>query len=296
MRIHDPIIVVGCNRSGTTLLFRTLSSHPKLWSLYDEAQDVFYRHYPIGAVAGDRIAEPDDVVGDRISAELFRRAHNKEFFKDTPVLRLLPLKALQRSVGRLYKPESIRLVEKTPASCFRIAFLASLFPDARFVFLVRRGEAVVSSLMEGWKLWSGVGDGEWRFGKWHYIVPPGWREMVDESLQEICAFQWTTSNLAAWEDLNHYCPDRYILVRHEDALEDPQTTYGRISQFCGLPTSPYLERIVASQGRRLFTTGGSKPEPGKWLRLHSAEIDSVQHILKPVNDLFYPDSDPRAAS
>ena len=46
-RLEQPIIVLGCNRSGTTLLFNNLSAHPDTWSLYIESQDIFYRHHPI---------------------------------------------------------------------------------------------------------------------------------------------------------------------------------------------------------------------------------------------------------
>jgi hypothetical protein len=52
--IDRPIIVIGCNRSGTTLLFRNLSEHPLTWSLYEEGQHVFYRHFPIDPDRGDR--------------------------------------------------------------------------------------------------------------------------------------------------------------------------------------------------------------------------------------------------
>jgi predicted secreted protein len=44
--LTQPIIIIGCNRSGTTLLFRNLSSHPDIWSLYIESQDIFYKYYP----------------------------------------------------------------------------------------------------------------------------------------------------------------------------------------------------------------------------------------------------------
>ena len=38
--ICDPIIIVGAPRSGTSMLFQALSTHPDLWSLYRESQRV----------------------------------------------------------------------------------------------------------------------------------------------------------------------------------------------------------------------------------------------------------------
>lgn len=151
--IHRPIFIIGCNRSGTTLLFRTLCAHPLLWIRYEESQHVFHRYFPIDAFLGEAVPEPPSPeLGGALIQQLYREGHNKEYFKEGPILRLIPRKALQTFVNPLYKRPPIRLLEKTPANCFRIPLLAHLFPDGLFVFLVRRPEDTVSSLMEGWKL------------------------------------------------------------------------------------------------------------------------------------------------
>ena len=63
--IDRPIFIIGCNRSGTTLLFRNLSEHPDLWSLYVEAQSVFHARFPVDPVAGERVDAPADLRGER---------------------------------------------------------------------------------------------------------------------------------------------------------------------------------------------------------------------------------------
>ena len=132
----------------------------------------------------------------------------------------IPIKFIRPWMKYAYRPNKIRIVEKTPANCFRIRFLKKIFPDAKFIFLVRRGEDVVSSLMEGWKFWSNLQGKEWKYGNWHYIVPPNWQTMTDKSLQEICAFQWTQSNLTAWNTLNDACRDQFTIIRHEDLMAE----------------------------------------------------------------------------
>jgi hypothetical protein len=37
----------------------------------------------------------------------------------------------------------------------------------------------------------------------------------------------------------------------------------------------------------VFTTGGSAPRREKWRDLHGAEIESVRHLLQPINALIY---------
>lgn len=217
-------------------------------------------------------------------ADFYREANNKEFFQDG-MLKAIPRKLLQRPVGRLYRPRAIRLVEKTPANCFRIPLLRQLFPDARFLYLIRRPEDAISSLMEGWKVWSRT-QGAWTFGNWHYLVPPGWLAYRARTLQEICAFQWIESNAAAWRDLNQYCKGQFMTLRHEDLVADPGI-YGRILEFCGLPASRHFDSLMARTGERVFTTGGSRPRPDKWKELHRHEIESVRGLFRPLAESFY---------
>ena len=297
--IRDPIFIIGCNRSGTTLLFNTLSWHPLLWSRYEESYHIYHCHFPITKDLGEAVPAPAaGSVGRALLRDLYDEGHNKEFFKDRGLLSLIPRKALQTVVNPLYKEPPIRLVEKTPANCLRIPLLADLFPDARFIFLVRRPEDTISSLMEGWKLGlakaifsrdSSMEEEALLSARWHYVVPPGWTGWLGRPLQEICAFQWVSAVGKAWDDLNALCPDRFLLVRHEDALKDPDGVYDQIFEFCELPHSNFLESRFPQLQARVATHGGSRPEPEKWRRLHEGEIESVRPMFSDLKATFYPD-------
>jgi hypothetical protein len=259
--------------------------------MYDESQHVYHSHFPVHPDVGERVeAEAASKIGDAIIGQLRAEAHNKEYFKDHPLLRIVPRRALQAWLTPAFRRPPIRLVEKTPANSLRIPFLAALFPDAKFIVLVRRAEDVISSLMEGWKFWSRTECGEWHYTKWHYLVPPGWNEWTGRTLQEICAFQWVSSVTHAWDDVQQYANGRFILVRHEDALADPHGVYRNILEFCELPVSAYWDRQFTKVQGQAFVRHGSKPKVNKWKELHGAEVESVRHLFAPVMQQFYPEA------
>jgi hypothetical protein len=282
--IDRPIFIIGCNRSGTTLLFNTLASHPAVWSLYGEAQRLFHSRWPVHPAHGEQVTHATRGESADLREAFLLHAHNKEPLKDKPLLRHLPRKLFQRCTRHLYQPSAIRLLDKTPANCLRVPMLAQVFPDARFVFLVRRGEEVVSSLMEGWKNWTNRSP--WSFSRWHYLVPPNWQDYTGKELAAICAYQWIESTTRAWDDLRLYAPFQTLLVRYDDLLSNSGEEYERVRTFCDLPSSRYFTS-VARTPNRVFTTGGSAPRKDKWRDLHGAEILPLQASLDALNAQFF---------
>ena len=46
MQIKDPVFIIGCPRSGTTLLSTILSSSPELWASYRESHYLWEKFLP----------------------------------------------------------------------------------------------------------------------------------------------------------------------------------------------------------------------------------------------------------
>lgn len=284
--LHAPVFVIGCNRSGTTLLFQTVSSHPDLWSRYIENRDRFIEVFPHDGPDGDLVRRCSAGRRRQVERFLYEGAKNRELAIGTPVLEHLPLKLFQKPLTEIFKSPPLQVVDKTPSNCFRVPMLAETFPDARFLYIVRRGEAVVSSLMEGWKHWTGL-DGPWEYRDWHYLKPPGWPEYVDRPLEDICAFQYVSANRRAIDGLRNLASERCLVVRHEDLVTSPREEYRRIRRFLNLPSSDHWRGVVAELHERVWTRGGSPPAPGKWRRLHGEQVARVRSVLEPVNAAFY---------
>ena len=83
MLIDRPILVMGCSRSGTSLMFHNLAEHPQTWSRYEESYHIYHRHFPIDPELGERVAQPPQPeVGEAIKTALYEEAHNRELFAD----------------------------------------------------------------------------------------------------------------------------------------------------------------------------------------------------------------------
>ena len=283
--IAKPIIIVSCNRSGSTLLFRNLSLHPALWSLYIESNYIFYKYFFSDLENGDMIKlDPCISNIDHILSDFYKDAHNKEFFKKNQFLKVVPTKIFQRKLNFFYKSKSIRLVEKTPGNCFRIPLIDLIFPDAKYILLIRKPEDVISSLMEGWKVWSNTYNDKWTYSSWHYVKPPGWKKLKNKPLHEICAYQWVFSLKYATADLEKYCSERYLVVKHEELISNTFEKYLQILDFCDLDRDEYFLKNI---NKSIYTSKGSLPKHDKWKTMHKKEIESVKHIFEPIKEIFY---------
>lgn len=113
----DLVFVIGAGRSGTTFLADLIGLHPEAAKLPEKrylwSYGAYWRSHDI---RGPEDASPK--IRSYIEKYLFRRA---------------------KSSGRHY------LIEKTPSNCFRVGFLSSLFPEAKFIHIIRDGRDVAIS-------------------------------------------------------------------------------------------------------------------------------------------------------
>jgi hypothetical protein len=228
------LFVVGCPRSGTTLLQRMLDAHPML----AVSNDPHFIPFAPGVDAGLDPPLTPQLVEWLLGYRTFGRLG-----LDEGTLRRAAAGAstYRELVAALYdafgdargKPLA---GEKTPRYVRYLPLLRSLFPHARVVHLLRDGRDVALSTLE----WARPDRGPGRFELWR------------ENPLAVCALSWHWHVATGMHDAAAF-GDLYSEVRYEDVVADPEATMRRVADALALPFA--VEMLE-------FHSGRTRAEPG----------------------------------
>lgn len=265
--LPDPIFIVGCSRSGTTVTFETLGSVPGLWSFPHEIPQFWNGlHGPSNNGFESEAASSADARPEHRHA------------------------ALRWFYARL---GSGRFLDKTCINVMRVSYLHALFPSSRFVYIHRDGRDNVGSLMNGWRANRhfdleqffgpapepvAINGGEFRH--WSFFLPPGWREFNRASLEEVCAYQWITANRLALEAAKSIPGEQWIRLRYEDLFERPVDLFRETCERLDLPFDTAMRERCTHLRHTSLVLG--VPERGKWKKHHRAAIERILPTLRPM--------------
>jgi len=236
MQRNPFVFVVGCPRSGTTLLQRMLDNHPGL----AVANDTHFipRALGTGAMAEDPLLS-DDLVQAAVG---YRRFPRLGISKDTAEQIARGARTYGEFVGRLYS-EFARMHgkplggEKTLDYVRYLPLLHRLFPWAKIVHIIRDGRDVALSTLE----WANENKGPGRYELWR-----------TEPLA-VCALWWRWQVGAGRAWAREIGQDVYREVIYEDLVAQPERVLRDLADFLGLP---FAQEMVE------FHVGKVRDEPG----------------------------------
>jgi uncharacterized protein (TIGR03032 family) len=261
-----PIIIVAAPRSGSTLLFETLSKSPSVFTIGGES------HYII-----ERI--------DKLNPENRNFESNQLTAEDADSKTIQELRAsffaqLHDRNGNTAKAKShpVRMLEKTPKNALRIPFLNAVFPKAQFVYLYRNPRENISSIMDAWR--------SNRFNtypnlpgwknklKWSLLLTPEWQKHSGAPVENIAADQWVKAHSMMLDALETIPKERICAVNYEEFIKNPKLEIEKICQFAGIDWDQNLENGLALSKHTL-----TKPDPNKWKK-NEKELNKVLACTK----------------
>lgn len=133
---NERFFILGCPRSGTTLLQVALNRHPKI--LVPPETKFFYYFYRMPVWMRRRQL---DRINDDLSISLSASLANRSADSDSALESML--EAFRDATGKI---SASHLGEKTPEHTARIERIRRVYPDAPIFFLYRDGRDVALSL------------------------------------------------------------------------------------------------------------------------------------------------------
>ena len=280
VRFDRPLFIVSAPRSGSTLLFETLSQVRGVWTVGDECHRTVEsipglhprcRNWTSNRLTADN-ATPE--IGSALQARFTQRLRDRD---DRSVL----------DTAMVDSGDPVRLLAKTPKDALRIPFLKVVFPDAYFVYLYREPHESISSIMDGWRSRRFVPYAnlpQWPSMPWSFLLPPGWRDYRQASLAEIAAFQWKSANEYILQDLNNLSASDWQLVRYSEFVGDPAREILRLCSFAEWRVDDRLREYLA-RPLPLARYTLSEPNPEKW-RKNESDVQCVLPAVQCIIDRF----------
>lgn len=267
--LKRPVFLVGAPRSGTTLVFETLSQCANAWTIGSEDHTLIEFARRASVENGNRLEARD---ADPELCEVIRGA----FFS---VLRNRDRSFLVAADSASHDIARVRFLEKTPKNSLRISFLRAVFPDCRFVFLYRSPGPNIGSLIDGWNS-KRYNTYRLEGSQWKFLLPPDWSRLVGKPVVEIAAAQWRAANGFILADLGSIPPDDWCIVRYEHFVSQPASEVRRIAEFADLEVDERLENLLVRPLPPSQSTL-TPPSSDKWLR----HADSLAGVLPAMADI-----------
>lgn len=266
----DPVFVVGCSRSGTTVTYETLAASERFLTFGYEIPEFWNGLY--------------GPLNNGWESEAATTAQARPEHRDAA------LRYFYQRLGQGW------VLDKTCINTLRIPYLYRLFPTAKFVFIQRDGRDNISSMIDGWR--EGRTDGGFgleqffgpapeqvainsgEFKEWHFFLPPGWREYNHATLETVCAFQWLSANCLALEAKQLIPAAQWVHLRYEDLFERPVAMFEEAFAQLQIPFDARLQQRCAHLQPTSIVKGAPKKQ--KW-KEHNPE--AIERILPMIKDM-----------
>jgi hypothetical protein len=278
IQIKKPIFIVGSGRSGTTLLYEIMAWHKDL-AWISNYSNRYYTHFPASVFMCNlhRLNIAKKIMGKRFPKplegyRLWDWCHPVEDSPNDPPLTeadVSPQVAMQcRKMVADHLKYSLkkRFLNKNTRNSRRIRYLNKIFPDSKFIHIIREGRAVAASLIHV-KFW------KW-LKPWFLKTESNYNFSQDESEKlVIAAHLWMHEVNRVLSDKEKLDESQYHEVRYEDFTRFPVEIMRGVCDFCELKWNKEFEDFIKK--KNIANLNYRYKE-----RLSEIQIQSVEEIIQ----------------
>lgn len=198
------------------------------------------------------------------------------------------------------------VIEKSVSNVFRVPFIYTIFPEAKFIHLIRDGRDVTVSATRQWQSPSDVTylldkiryfplrnvryalwylknavasriDNRQPFAIWGPRYPGIGEDVQNLSVMEVAAKQWAAS-VAAADDGFASIPERQrYSIRYEDLVADPSA----LADLLAFLDIPDPERVITS-----YEASVQRGKVGSWMMLQDEQQSAILPLIEPSLQRF----------
>lgn len=266
--MKSPVFIIGCPRSGTTLLLNILATHED-FAWVSSFGDLLPR-FPIINMLNRIYDFP--IMGEKLyllkeDIRLLPRPAEPWIFWNRLLVNFRWKKDIRHSVPRRItendiSPGEIQRAKKAVNQILkihgkefflskytdypRIRFLRTAFPEAKFIHIRRDGRAAtwsyIKQIRKGiFKTWE---ERDWWIQVWEESWRDEWLDKYFGSQAGFVAYQWRLFLKEIKEDARILEENSFIEIRYEDLTRNPKKTIREITDFCGLPFSNRIKNHI----------------------------------------------------
>jgi hypothetical protein len=254
-----PVIILAAPRSGSTLLFETLTGSDDFWTIGGESHAVFESINRFNPMMG--LCDSNALSADDATPQIVEQIRNW-FYQQLRDNKGRPIRSVRATMDG-----APRLLEKTPKNALRVSLLNEIFPDALFIYLYRNPRENISSMMDAWNSGRFVTYPALpgRNRPWSLLLPTGWQSYHNAPLEQIAAFQWQAANRTILDELAALDRNRWLAVSYRQQVESSAETVQKICDFSGVSSSGILDALTSGRSK-LSRYTLTPPSADKWRR------------------------------
>ena len=251
-KLNAPIFIIGSGSSGTSVLSKVLETHRDVYSA-KEADEVWY-------IASKK-------------TNLRRYDIKGRFYFDELDFNKCQAERINRIFCHILKnAKKRRFLEKTPHNLYRVRWVKKLFPDAKFINIIRSGKDFVRSIKKrnrdeqapgaypGW--WWRKDDYIWHAYKAMFLEShPEYSGIVKDVLNDEnrAAVQWI--NAMESKNIESLSKENCLTLKYEDLIENPESALRRIYGFAELEYDENPVRFAKRHLKRPIYSGEPRLTP-----------------------------------
>jgi hypothetical protein len=205
-QIQNRVFIVGCPRSGTTLLQGLLTAHPKIISFPEShffSSLIIPKWSHLLGIGSPQARQKLDKLISHLALKNARKLPEKTWRVSNYIAYFTALLDNAALAG-----ERSIWIEKSPEHLHQISFIEKHVPNAKFIHIVRNGSDVVASLYDVAAKYQQQWDGPWSI--------------------ERCVHWWVRDVKTS---LKHHSKDNHLVIKYETLVIDTERQLSELCQF-----------------------------------------------------------------